>query len=46
LLGSELYWIDLKDNWKDRKKQFSKRAEVSAEDENKQKYVDIEKKRV
>jgi hypothetical protein len=45
LLGSELYWIDLKDNWKDRKKQFSKRPEVSSEEENKQKHVDIEKKR-
>jgi hypothetical protein len=45
LFANEVYWMDLKDNWKDRKKTFFRKKEAVAEEEAKHKVTDIDKKR-
>ncbi len=45
LLGNELYWVELKDNWKDKKKTYVRKMEGVAEEEAKHKVGDIERKR-
>ncbi len=32
LFANELFWMDLKDNWKDKKKSFSRKREAVAEE--------------
>lgn len=48
MLNNELYWIELKDNWKEKKKSFFKKEDnLSAEEGKKEKVmvVDLEKRR-
>ena len=45
LFANEMFWMDLKDNWKDKKKTFFRRKEAIAEEEAKHKVTDIDKKR-
>lgn len=45
LFSNELYWIEMKDNWKDKKKNFLRKKEAVIEEESKHKVTDIEKKR-
>lgn len=45
LFSNELFWIEMKDNWKDKKKNFFRKKETVLEEENKHKVTDIEKKR-
>ena len=41
LFANELYWMDLKEGWKDRKKAFFRKAETVAEEEAKHKSGDV-----
>lgn len=41
LFSNELYWIEMKDNWKDKKKNFLRKKEAVLEEENKHKITDI-----